>query len=526
MKHRIHDTDAHFVIDRITRQMTNTASQKITLIRGDHNSERFTFELPREIEGHDMSLCDQVRVHFINIDSNTKMTSTGVYEPDDFQVCPDDEKVVICSWLISKDATQYVGALNFTVSFSCVDGEKVLYRWNTAIHTNITVSDGINSGEIIVDDYIDILTNWKNQLEANQITSITQTKTSQEDNGENIWTALFGDGRTSDFVVRNGSRGATGLIGSIETINGEPLHFFVGEKAEYEAFPDEIKQMKNLLALFTDDDARDTVLDSIAFFNKLISLTDTSTLTRVPRMFSELSETGLVTVPVDGTAAYEIADIFEKMPKNSSIGFTVNTAEGQHQEVYPSGLPIECADSEGNHYGMCLLIKGWTANYCFALWFDRKGDLYVYRNTPEVKGWHKVYTAKDESVPKADELTLPRTQVNFRIKSTGEWSFELYSSMVVKRKFASKTMTASEFKEMFMEEYDVNSYLPVTGMLTHKNPVAAGQSQDNIVAIYHNGTKVLYRCVYLATGEYQSYYLDNCEISEISTSYIPLTYES
>lgn len=44
--HNVYDTDTHFSINPVTRMIKNESSKKVTLIQHDHNSERFTFELP------------------------------------------------------------------------------------------------------------------------------------------------------------------------------------------------------------------------------------------------------------------------------------------------------------------------------------------------------------------------------------------------------------------------------------------------------------------------------------------------
>lgn len=54
-KHPIYDTDPHFKIDGDTRVIINASDVKVALMQGDHNSERFTFEIPRYVDGHDMS---------------------------------------------------------------------------------------------------------------------------------------------------------------------------------------------------------------------------------------------------------------------------------------------------------------------------------------------------------------------------------------------------------------------------------------------------------------------------------------
>lgn len=162
-RHSVYDTDKHFLIDAASRTIKNE-SKKITVVQYDHNSERFTFELPRYIDGHDMSICNKVEVHFINIDSVTKEKSEGVYTADDLQISPDDDNVVICSWLISGEATQYVGQLAFVVRFACLTGTVVDYAWNTAMYSEIYVTTGLNNSETVAINHVDILEKWKAEL--------------------------------------------------------------------------------------------------------------------------------------------------------------------------------------------------------------------------------------------------------------------------------------------------------------------------------------------------------------------------
>ena len=72
MAHNIIDSDARFSINSVTRQIKNESKQKTSLMQNDHNSERFGFILDRYIEGHDMSLCNQVEVHYLNSSSKDK----------------------------------------------------------------------------------------------------------------------------------------------------------------------------------------------------------------------------------------------------------------------------------------------------------------------------------------------------------------------------------------------------------------------------------------------------------------------
>lgn len=158
--HIVYDGDARFTIDPKTREIKNETDKTI-LMQGDHNSERFTFELPRHVDGHDMSLCNKVEVHYNNIDAKTKDTNSGVYEINDLQIAGEN---VICSWLISGNATQYAGVLAFVVKYACVTDGTVDYQWFTDINKDFIISESINNAEAVVEEYTDILAQWKAEL--------------------------------------------------------------------------------------------------------------------------------------------------------------------------------------------------------------------------------------------------------------------------------------------------------------------------------------------------------------------------
>lgn len=168
--HSIYDTDPHFTIDATTREITNR-SEKITVMQYDHNAERFTFEISRfnGLDGHDMSLCNKVRVHFNNVKADRTATSEDAYTVKDLQISPDSEDVVIFSWLIEQNATMYNGTLNFVVVFECIaDDGTVDYRWGSDKYTGISVGESINNGEAIVKEYSDVLAEWEARINAHE----------------------------------------------------------------------------------------------------------------------------------------------------------------------------------------------------------------------------------------------------------------------------------------------------------------------------------------------------------------------
>lgn len=160
-EHSVIDSDRRFIIDPIKRTVKSENNQKIMLMQHDHNSERFTFQCPKTVEGHDMSECNKIQVHFLNIDATTRTQNKGLYEVDDLTT--EDDNVVF-SWLIKMDATQLVGSLAFIITFLCVKDGVVEYRWSTAENTEMSIGNGINADERFEVEYSDIIYKWKESV--------------------------------------------------------------------------------------------------------------------------------------------------------------------------------------------------------------------------------------------------------------------------------------------------------------------------------------------------------------------------
>ena len=173
--HNVVDDDLHFKIDPSTRRVYRTSEDPIVLVQHDHNSERISFEIPREIDGHDMTQCDKVRIHFLNFDAaNPEAKFAGVYESTDLLPIAGDDDNLLFTWLVHMDSTGYAGPLSFAVSFVCTDTKTnpdgtttivTTYSWNTLPNTeDIGVSDGMNHAQDLQDDYYDVIDYWINTI--------------------------------------------------------------------------------------------------------------------------------------------------------------------------------------------------------------------------------------------------------------------------------------------------------------------------------------------------------------------------
>lgn len=171
--HPVPDTDTYFVIDPITRKIENTNRKKNVIMQYDHNSERFTFELPRYIDGHDMLECSSVTVNVDNIEV-VESDSADVIEPyinsdapdmTDLRVHPNDPEKVISSWLISRNSTQLAGILSFHIEYKCVDSDgNVVYEWSTDTYDEIEIRARKKNGEAAVAEYNDVLEQWRARI--------------------------------------------------------------------------------------------------------------------------------------------------------------------------------------------------------------------------------------------------------------------------------------------------------------------------------------------------------------------------
>lgn len=164
-EHSVYDTDSHFVIDAVTRKIINNSGKNI-LMQHDHNSECFTFEVPRIIDGHDMSLSTNVEIHYINAGLNNR--HLGIYIVNDLHVNENDDKVEF-TWLIDGNATQYEGTLNFIIRFMCSQEDTLLYAWHTAKYSDINIAGVIYNSDVydkIEAEYAGLFAEWENRITA------------------------------------------------------------------------------------------------------------------------------------------------------------------------------------------------------------------------------------------------------------------------------------------------------------------------------------------------------------------------
>lgn len=158
--HIIVDDDRRFIIDSETRAITNVSGNKPLLMQRDHKSERFTFEMPRVIEGHDVLECDLIEIHYENTSKGTsvskRLVSADKYRIKDLMIDPNDDSRAIFTWLVERTATLHAGTLDFQIKFICYeDAEHEVedFVWQTDKYLGAEIRAGLDANKTITDTY-------------------------------------------------------------------------------------------------------------------------------------------------------------------------------------------------------------------------------------------------------------------------------------------------------------------------------------------------------------------------------------
>ena len=237
--HPVYDTDQYFSVNVETKDITYMGDEIPVLAQGDHVSERYTFEMPRYIDDHDMMQCDVVQVHYINTSANKIEKSVDVYPVNDLQVDSEDENKVLFTWLVSASATQYVGGLSFALRFACTTNSRIDYAWLSHAYTKISVSETINNSETFVEYYSDILQQWYDELVMAGTTGVNVVVEARDEALDKIATALEDIATASEgaqSAIGQATTEAVEKIGAVETIREieqETLDTFASSKTAH-----------------------------------------------------------------------------------------------------------------------------------------------------------------------------------------------------------------------------------------------------------------------------------------------------
>ena len=144
--------EQHIIVDE-NRIITVPSELKKIAVQYDHNIETVTFDCIRYWDGHDMST---MKV-YINYTRSDKYT--GCYLADNVRVDEADDSIMHFDWTISRNVTESVGPLTILVCIKMVDADgNEVNHWNSERNTDMTISQGMECGDIIVNKYPDVIT--------------------------------------------------------------------------------------------------------------------------------------------------------------------------------------------------------------------------------------------------------------------------------------------------------------------------------------------------------------------------------
>lgn len=100
---------------------------------GDINTQIITFQLPDTSEGHKLSLCQKKELKWKNLTSGAEGVSDLIAE---------DSKV---KWIVPPEVFLSAGNIEFSISLQDFKDEQLLFSWNTATCTSLTVASAMSS---------------------------------------------------------------------------------------------------------------------------------------------------------------------------------------------------------------------------------------------------------------------------------------------------------------------------------------------------------------------------------------------
>ena len=471
--HNIIDKDNHFIINPVTRKIQPETHEKNKMVEGDHNSEKYTFEVPKLIEGHDMSQCNIVQIHYLNVSSDKSKKVEDVYEVDDLGVLENKDDTLAFTWTIKETATRYNGLLSFAITFKCTTNDTVDYAWHTEIYTGITIGKGMNNSETIVIEYSDILEKWKKELFAIDGTIQTTARKSLEEIEK----------------AKNNSLESIAQHGTVQVSNEEPtdpnVDLFINPDETVSVSIPEI----NDSGISTEDTWSSEKIDSE------LKVIDNKTL-EVKEETAQLKEEIVELTPIIGDEyeAYDISYEFNKMGFINSNGNITHSSTSRYTEHIPiranDMFYYKLVEDNKNSYGIAIydndkkFIKGYKISTPETTYMFIKGSFVVTEGS----------FIKFSSLNATDENLAPLLYV--KKNKSNEHSFKKYKEVYgdVEYKFLDISNDLHEIRDKYLNvSGDAIDYPNQDSFVTDYYDVEEGEIYKYVTrALYKNPSYVVY----------------------------------
>jgi hypothetical protein len=230
----ITDNGTRLVIDPITRTIApKYRNQKAVYVaKGDHNSTLITFEIPRYVDGNDMSDKENViQIHYVNMDAeDEKNISRGFFDAINVKVEQDEttgNEIVSFAWLIPNTATRYAGVVSIGITFerfgNIDNNVEEVYSWSTSPYGKTIVWDSHDNSSVEVGREYNHLVETCNAIVYTALRS---------DFNYLIDEALQKAKESGDFKGDKGEKGERGNAFTYDDFTSEQLAGLKGEKGD------------------------------------------------------------------------------------------------------------------------------------------------------------------------------------------------------------------------------------------------------------------------------------------------------
>ena len=189
-------TEPHIVIgdDRVI--VVPKELQRIA-VQFDHDVETVTFDCPRYWDDLDMSQLG-IYINYIRKDK-----ALGCYRAENITIDETNDRIMHFDWTISQNVSLVEGPIKFLVCIRKMDDEGYEQNhWNSELNEEMYVSEGLECGEVVLEPYPDIVSQWAEDVEevknillsardAGEFNGATFTPTVTEE-GDISWTNNLG----------------------------------------------------------------------------------------------------------------------------------------------------------------------------------------------------------------------------------------------------------------------------------------------------------------------------------------------
>lgn len=122
-------------------------------VQHDHDIETYTFDCPRYWDEHDLSTM-KIYINYMCPDN-----TPGTFIAENIATDESDENIIHFTWTISRNVTTYKGDISFLVCAKTTDEEgNEKYHWNSELNKDCYVSEGLETTEVVLNNYPDIIT--------------------------------------------------------------------------------------------------------------------------------------------------------------------------------------------------------------------------------------------------------------------------------------------------------------------------------------------------------------------------------